>query len=148
MPHIDLPEGVPGIRSLMVYRPETAAPLNLLAETLLRSDNSLTRGERELIAGYVSALNQCRFCEMSHSAFAAAQLDDGWDVVDAVKADPDAAEVSDKMKALLAIAALVQQSGLAVTEDAIARARDEGATDVEIHDTVLIAAAFCMFNRY
>lgn len=148
MPHIDLPEGVPGIRSLMVYRPETAEPLNLLAETLLRNDNSLTRGERELIAAYVSSLNECRFCEMSHSAFAALQLEGGWDVVDATKNDLGSAPISDKMRALLAIAAHVQKGGREVTEDDIAAARAEGATDVEIHDTVLIAAAFCMFNRY
>jgi alkylhydroperoxidase family enzyme len=52
------------------------------------------------------------------------------------------------VKALLAIAARVQQNGREVRESDIARARAEGASDVEIHDAVLIAAAFCMFNRY
>ena len=148
MPHIDVPPGIPGIRSLFEYRPETAKPLLELAEVLLRSDNSLSRGERELIASYVSRLNACRFCEMTHSAFAALQLDDDWALVDAVKDDPAAAEVSDKLKALLAIAAKVQGGGLEVTDDDVSAARAQGATDVEIHDTVLIAAAFCMFNRY
>ena len=53
-----------------------------------------------------------------------------------------------KLKALLSIAGHVQQGGKRVTTDDIARARKEGATDTEIHDTVLIAAAFCMYNRY
>ena len=75
MPHIDLPEGVPGIRSAMVFRPETAAPLLELAEVLLRGENTLTRGERELIAAYVSNLNECFFCQTSHSTFAATK---GW----------------------------------------------------------------------
>ena len=35
-----------------------------------------------------------------------------------------------------------------VTAEQVAVAKSQGATDKEIHDTVLIAAAFCMFNRY
>jgi uncharacterized peroxidase-related enzyme len=148
MAHIDLPTTSPGIRGLFEFRPETAAPLGHLAEVLLRGDNTLERGERELIAAYVSSLNDCHFCMSSHAAFAALQLPDGWDVVDGVLHDPASAPVSDKMRGLLAIAGEVQRSGRAVTPETIARAREAGATDVEIHDAVLIAAAFCMFNRY
>ncbi|MDQ1520231.1 MAG: hypothetical protein QOI55_1304 [Actinomycetota bacterium] len=148
MPHIDLPAGLPGIIGLLAYRPTTAKPLSELAEVLLRSDNSLSRGERELIAAYVSSLNECQFCDASHSTFAAAQLADGMDVVRAVKHDLATAPVSPKLRALLAIAAKVHESGRRVTEEDIAAARAEGATDVELHDTVLIAAAFCMYNRY
>ena len=148
MPHIDLPEGVPGIVSAMQFRPETAVPLNALAEALLRADNTLSRGERELIAAYVSSLNECQFCQASHSAFAALQLDGGMDIVEQVKRDPDSAPVSDKLKALLHIAAKVTKDGRSVTAEDVEAARAEGATDVEIHDAVLIAAAFCMFNRY
>ncbi len=148
MPHIDLPEGVPGIRSAMNYRPETAGPLNALAEVLLRDDNTLSRGDRELIAAYVSSLNECFFCETSHSTFAALQLEGGMTFVDQVKRDPQHAPISDKLRALLAIAAKVQAGGKSVTADDVAAAREQGATDTEIHDTVLIAAAFCMYNRY
>jgi uncharacterized peroxidase-related enzyme len=138
----------PGIRGLFEFRPETAAPLGLLAETLLRGDNTLSRGERELIAAYVSGLNDCHFCASSHSAFAALQLPEGWEAVDGVLHDPGSAPVSDKMRGLLAVAAQVQRGGRHVTPEAVTAARDAGATDVEIHDAVLIAAAFCMFNRY
>ncbi|MCB1258476.1 MAG: carboxymuconolactone decarboxylase family protein, partial [Microthrixaceae bacterium] len=99
----------------MTFRPETAAPLNELAEVLLRGDNSLTRGERELIAARVSRLNGCQFCCDSHSTFAALQVDGGFDTVDCVLDEPDSAPVSSKMRALLAIAAQVQQGGKAVT---------------------------------
>ena len=115
---------------------------------LLRGESTLSRGEREIIAAYVSRLNQCTFCHHAHATFAALQLDDGGDLVEAVLADLDTAPVSPKLRALLALAALVAQSGLAVTEEAVHAAKDLGATDTEIHDTVLIAAAFCMFNRY
>jgi len=148
MPHVEVPPGVPGIRSLFEFRPDTARPLLELAEVLLRGDSSLSTGERELIATYVSRLNECRFCEMSHASFAALQLEGGWDTVDAVRADPATAEIGDKLRALLAIAGAVRVSGRAVTDDLVAAARAAGATSVEIHDTVLIAAAFCMFNRY
>ena len=107
MPHIELPEGVPGIGSGFMFRPETAKPMRELAEVLLRGDNTLGRGERELIAAYVSNLNDCMFCQASHSSFAALQLDGGMSVVEQVKRDPGSAPISDKMRALLAIAASV-----------------------------------------
>jgi uncharacterized peroxidase-related enzyme len=148
MPHIDLPAGEPGIRGPMIFRPETAKPLNELVEVLLRGPSTLSRGERELIAAYVSRLNTCTFCELSHSAFAELQLEQGRALVNRVKDDPDTAEVTPKLRALLRIAAAVQRDGKQVREEDVAAARELGATDVEIHDTVLIAAAFCMFNRY
>jgi uncharacterized peroxidase-related enzyme len=148
MPHITLNSAEPGIRGLLRYRPETGRPLSELAEVLLRGPGTLTPGERELIAAYVSGLNDCRYCSSSHSASAAAQLPEGMALVDQVRADASQAPVSAKLKALLAIAAAVQRSGHDVTDGHITRARDAGASDLEIHDTVLIAAAFCMMNRY
>ena len=148
MAHIPLPGGASGIRALFAFRPDPAQPMADLANTLLHAPNSLTRGERELIAAYVSNLNDCMFCQASHSSFAALQLEGGMSVVEEVKRDPASAPISDKLRALLAIAAKVQQSGRLVTPEDVEEARAEGATDVEIHDTVLIAAAFSMFNRY
>jgi uncharacterized peroxidase-related enzyme len=148
VPHIALPTGAPGIRGLFDFRPETARPLRELTEVLLRGPSTLTRGERELIAAYVSARNECRFCASSHSAFAAAQLPDGMALVDRVRADLDSAPVSAKLKALLRIADAVRVDGRNVTAEHVAAARAAGASDVELHDAVLIAAAFCMYNRY
>jgi uncharacterized peroxidase-related enzyme len=148
MPYITLNSEEPGIRGLLRFRPETGRPLSELAEVLLRGPSTLTRGERELIAAYVSALNGCQYCSSSHSASAAAQLPGGTALVEQVRADPGGAPVSAKLKSLLGIAAAVQESGLKVTAGQIADARTAGATDLEIHDTVLLAAVFCMFNRY
>ncbi len=133
---------------MLQFRPETAAPLLQLAETLLRGPSTLTRAEREMIAAFVSARNECRFCHASHRAAAAHHQGGDYAVVDAVGRDYASAPVSAKMKALLAIAAKVQTGGTQVQTADVERARAEGATDVEIHDTVLIAAAFCMYNRY
>jgi uncharacterized peroxidase-related enzyme len=148
MPHIALPEGQPGIRGAMAFRPETARPLNDLVEVLLRAPNSLSPGERELIATYVSYLNDCHYCQSIHGAIAAAHLDGDEELVRRVKADFLYADISEKLKALLVIAGKVQRGGKHVTAEDVAHARRLGATDIEIHDTVLIAAAFCMYNRY
>jgi uncharacterized peroxidase-related enzyme len=149
MAHINLDNDLPGIRGLMAYRPETEAPLNALAEMLLRNDdNTLTRGERELIGAYVSYLNDCFFCQNVHGALAGHYLECDIQQIDNIKHDFKSSSLSDKMKALLSIAGSVQKSGKQVTELQIEEARNNGATDKEIHDTVLIAAAFCMFNRY
>ena len=148
MPHIKLPEGLQGIRGPMAFRPETAKPLNELVEVLLHAPNSLAAGERELIATYVSYLNDCYFCQTVHGAIAAAHLNDDEELVRRVKADFQHADISQKLKALLVIAGKVQRGGKNVTAADVEAARNEGATDLEIHDTVLIAAAFCMYNRY
>ena len=148
MPHIRLPEGLQGIRGPMAFRPETAKPLNELAEALLRAPNSLKPGERELIATYVSSLNDCYFCQTVHGAIASAHLNDDEELVRRVKADFKHADISEKLKALLVIAGKVQKGGKHVTACDVEEARKAGASDVEIHDAVLIAAAFCMYNRY
>ncbi len=148
MPHIALPEGLPGITSGFAYRPETAKPMRELAEVLLRGPGTLTSGEREMIAAFVSSRNDCRFCHASHRAAAAHNLGGDYALVDAVTGDYQRAEVSAKLKRLLAIAGKVQQSGRLVTEADVAAARSEGATDLDIHDTFLIAAALSRFNRY
>ena len=148
MPHISLPEGYPGITSGFVFRPETAKPMRELAHVLLHGPSTLTPGDRELIATYVSSRNDCFFCQTSHGAAAAAHMGNDWGLVDQVKRDFHHAEVSEKLKALLTIAGKVQQGGKQVTSGDVEQARELGATDLEIHDTVLIAAAFSMFNRY
>ena len=148
MAHITLPEGYPGIRGPMMFRPETAKPLNELVEVLLRGPHSLTQGERELIATYVSSRNDCVYCQTIHGAIAAHHLDGNEALVQSVKLDPEEAEVSEKMKALLTIAGKVQIGGKSVTTEDVERAKALGASDLEIHDTVLIAAVFCLCNRY
>jgi uncharacterized peroxidase-related enzyme len=148
LPHIALAEGVPGIRGPMMFRPETAKPMNELAEVLLCGPHPLAAGERELIATFVSARNDCRYCQTIHGAIAAHYLNGNENLVNSVKQDFEHANVSEKLKALLNIASKVQISGKDVTAADIDQARRFGATDLEIHDTILIAAMFCMCNRY
>lgn len=148
MAHINLTEGLPGIVGLLEHYPATAKHLRGLAQELLRGPSPLTPGERELIAAFVSSENNCTFCANSHSAAARHLLGNDASVVEQVKLGIEQAEISGKMKALLSIAKKVQLGERRVADADVERARDEGATDKEIHDTVLIAAAFCMYNRY
>src|ERR1700704_2481100 len=148
MPHIGLPPDLPGIRGPMAFRPETAKPLNELVDVLLRGPHPLSPGERELIATYVSSQNDCRYCQTIHGAIAAHHLNQNEALVLHVKNDFEHASISDKLKALLIIAGKTAEGGKSVTAADVALARERGATDLEIHDTVLIAAVFCMCNRY
>lgn len=154
MAHITLPEGLPGITGPFAFRPETAKPMRALAEFLLRGPNTLSSSDREILATYTSSQNDCHFCQTSHGAAAAhhlgaeSELTANFALIAEIKRDFESAPISSKLKALLNIAGHVQQGGKRVTIEDIARARAEGATDTEIHDTVLIAAAFCMYNRY
>lgn len=150
MAHIQLPAEMPGITAGFAFRPETAKPMRELAHVLLHTSGNegFSSGERELIAAFVSSRNTCYFCQTSHGAAAAHLHEGNADVVSAVCADYRTAPVSSKLKALLAIAEQVQIDGKRVTKELVDKARAEGATDLDIHDTVLIAAAFSMYNRY
>lgn len=148
MPHISLPDGLPGIVGPLAQYPETAKHLSGLAQELMRGPSPLSPGERELIAAYVSNENECVFCTSSHSAAARHLLGERAALVEKVKIDLDSAEISDKLRALLVIAGKVQKNGRLVTKEDVERARGAGAVDEEIHHAVLIAAAFCMYNRY
>lgn len=146
--HIPLQEGIAGIRSLFLFRPETAKPLNEIVEILLVQESPLTRAEREMIASYVSYLNECKFCCTIHSAIAVELMHGNASILQAVKNDYTTAPISEKLKALLTIATKVQHDAKSVSDQDVQEARNLGATDIEIHDAVLIAAAFCMYNRY
>jgi len=148
MPYISVDENLPGVRALLAFRPETATPIGALAEILLRSSDSLSRADRELIATYVSSLNDCFYCNHSHGEIAVCYLNGNRDLVDSVRNNYQDAAISDKMKSLLQIAGKVQQSGKSVSPADIINARHQGASDRDIHDTVLITAVFCMMNRY
>lgn len=148
MAHIKLPEGIPGIVGPMMSYPETGKALNELAEVLLcKSSPNLSMAERETIASYVSYLNQCVFCSEVHGAVA----DVRWGQKGKAReiwSKENWSKITPKLQSLLEIAAKVQKDARTVTTDDITKAKTAGATEAEVHDTVLIAAAFCMFNRY
>jgi uncharacterized peroxidase-related enzyme len=148
MAHINVPDNIPGIRSLVMFRPDTGKPLYELAEILLRGESPLTSAERELIAAYVSRRNDCVFCSCSHAAASRAHYGEHEDIVNAVLSDPTTAPISARLRSLLVIADKTRERGNLVLPEHVAAAREAGATDRDIHDAVLIAASFSMLNRY
>jgi uncharacterized peroxidase-related enzyme len=148
MAYISVQEGVAGIRSLFQFSPDTGKPLCDLAEVLLRGSSPLSSAERELIAAYVSHRNECMFCRNSHAAAARCLFGDNNNLVDELLHNQSDLKLSEKMKALLKLAGKVQQGGPSVLAEDIESTREAGASDADIHDTVLIAASFSMFNRY
>jgi uncharacterized peroxidase-related enzyme len=147
MPYIPLEEHLPGITGLLEYRKDTAKPIRELTQFLLRGPSTLTKTERELIATVVSSGNDCTFCTAAHAS-AVHLLSGDATLAEQIRNDHSQAGISEKMKALLDIAAAVRVSGKSVSPEMIEKAKAEGATDIEIHDTVLIAALFCLYNRY
>ncbi|MGH7436297.1 MAG: carboxymuconolactone decarboxylase family protein [Polyangiaceae bacterium] len=154
VPVVDgLPE-VPGILAAMSLSPGMALHLRGLVDELLVNDfagATLTRGERELLATAVSAANDCFYCMDSHGAFATELLRracvDGVDaLVDGVKSGGSGG-VGPKMEALLALARTVQGNPRKLTREAVVRAIEAGASDADTQLAVLIASAFCMYNR-
>lgn len=147
MPYISLESHLPGITGLLEYSKETAEPIRDLTQILLRGPSTLSEGDRELIATVVSHGNQCKFCTTAHTAAADLYIGET-ETAQKIKENIETAPITEKMKALLTIAKLTGQSGKNVTTQHIERAKAAGATDIEIHDTVLIAALFCLYNRY
>jgi uncharacterized peroxidase-related enzyme len=148
MAHITLPEGLPGIIGPLTAYRDSEQHLNGLANAVMCGPSSLTKAERELIATYVSHGNECYFCTNSHAAVARNLFGGRANVVDEVLRDLDSATIDDKLRVLLVIAGKVRENGKLVTAADIAAARAAGADDQAIHDTVLIAAMFALFNRY
>ncbi len=149
MAHITLQEGsLTGIFSLLYYRKEMASPLVTFTETLLRGSSPISHAEREIIASYVSYLNNCYFCFACHGATAAALLGLGIEFLDEIKEKLPNQDITPRLRSLLNIAEAVQQGGNYVDEFLITSAKKRGVSEIDIHDVVLISSAFCMFNRY
>jgi len=148
MSHIELPAGEIGIMGMIIQYPKSGELLRQLKDEIIQGESILSVGEREMIALYVSGRNECVYCSNSHGSTAERLLGVERDVLEEVICNPEAAPISELMKSLLSIAGSVQVGGRKVTEAQVARARAAGADDKAIHDTVLIAAMFCAFNRY
>lgn len=145
-PYIQLDQDFPGIVSLFMFDREVASRLTAMGQTIMRRPRGLSVGDRELIGAFVSKLNDCKFCCDSHTACAKMYL--GHSTVDEVIRQCNVEYLPMKLRALLCVAANVQGLDRDDLPRTIANAKEFGATDEEIHDTVLVTAFFSMCNRY
>jgi AhpD family alkylhydroperoxidase len=159
MPVIEIKNDLPGIAGLLTQYPVQGAALSQLAQTLLRGPSSLTEEEREMIAVAVSYANATPFCMNSHkeAGIALHKKSDGNDIslvktlVTSFETGKDP-EFSDRIYALLTVVGcVINNLPLSFNNNQyLEKFRSKGITltDDEIHDTVLVTASFCMFNRY
>lgn len=148
MAFIQVNEKAYGISSLLSHYSGSGRIINQLCNHLLSEETEgLCCADREIIASFVSRLNECTFCSASHTAIAE-EMSGKKGVIEAAVCDIEGADIPDKLKALLKIAATVQRDAKEMSQLLVDTAREHGANDRDIHDTVLIAAAFCMLNRY
>jgi len=137
-----------GIRAALAAYPDTAGPLMALAEAVLRGPSSLEPSERELLAAAVSGANGCRFCALSHGAAARELLADRSPWVDAVLAGGLAPDLPPRLAGLVTLARAVAASPHGRADAEAQAARQAGASDRDLHDTILVTGLFCLFNRY
>lgn len=146
MSYINLLNDQPGIIALMEQYPETAKHLNALAESLLSIETeTFSKAQRELIASYVSFLNNCIFCSESHAAVADYHAQNQgmsrkvWQDIDSQ---------DEALKSLMVIAKKIQEKSSDLSIEDFNKAKLHKFTDRDLHDLVLISSAFCMYNRY
>lgn len=148
MAHISLDPNLPGMRSLLAFRPAIAPSLLGLMQTIMRSNIGLSIGERELIATYVSKLNNCSQCFQIHGEVAKCFFIDQPTLINEILEDSNLSTITERQNVILNIAKNVQRGGLFVTAKQIEEAKLKGISELEIHDIVLIASLFCFFNKY
>ena len=146
MPFIEsLPDNAK-LAELFKPRGKYYTPLLQFVETVMRGDSELSPGEREMIAGYVSHLNGCRYCEGGHRE-AAVTLGIDPAVFDELKDDIETAAIDERMKPILRFARRLTQAPESVSQadaDAITAA---GWSELTLSDVVNVCAIFNYFNR-
>lgn len=126
--------------------PKGAAPLMALHDALLRQDDSqLSKGERELIAAYVSGLNTCQSCFGAHRTMALAFGIDPV-LIDQLMADPETADLPERLRPLLAFASKVTHRDTVLPADTQA-IFDAGWSESTLHEVLMITCLYNFMNR-
>lgn len=149
MAHITVPNHTPGLLGLLLSRPRLAQYLTAFLQELLRGESPLSPGERELVALVVSVENRCQYCTRSHLTVARKFFPDQEELVEQVLNNVEKAPIRPAMKMLLKMARqVIKIESQTLNSELVAQAQAHGATEQEIHDTVLVASTIAMINRY
>jgi uncharacterized peroxidase-related enzyme len=126
--------------------PDTARPLLDYHELVMRGPSPFTVAERELIAAYVSGVNECGYCHGVHTATAEAfGIPEG--LLEALLADLDTAPVDEKIRAVLRYVGKLTTAPARLTDDDAAAVLAAGWDERALHDAVIVCALFNFMNR-
>jgi uncharacterized peroxidase-related enzyme len=112
---------------------------------VLRGPSEWTVGERELMATFVSRLNQCRFCADSHAAIVDASM--GPDIAIAIERDWRTAPLPPRLMAILVLLEVLTLRPQEFGPAQLAAARAAGITEAGVRDAIHLCAIFCTINR-
>jgi uncharacterized peroxidase-related enzyme len=133
---------------LQVFRayPDTARPLLDYHELVMRGPSPFTVAERELIAAYVSGVNECGYCHGVHTATAEAfGIPEG--LLEALLADLDTAPVDERIRAVLRYVGKLTEAPARLTDEDAAAVLAAGWDERALHDAVIVCALFNFMNR-
>ncbi|HZZ00493.1 MAG TPA: peroxidase-related enzyme [Candidatus Baltobacteraceae bacterium] len=137
---------VPNVFRAYARRPEHFRAFMNYHDVLMRGDGGLSRAEREAIVVAVSSENRCQYCMTAHGAalrilgkdpILAEQIANNWRTAD----------LSPRLRAMLAFASRVNEPGFAATDDEIDALRAAGFSDDDVWDIAAIASFFGFSNR-
>lgn len=145
---LDDPRKLPGIMRAMSLKPEAMIAMIQVAQKMHFSEGFLKVRTKELVATYVSSLNQCPFCLTSHAGFLAQAGQASADVDAVALGDPSKATgLEPKEQALLAYVKLLTREPWKVRDTTIEELRKAGWTDPEIYEATFDVSLFNFFNR-
>jgi uncharacterized peroxidase-related enzyme len=113
----------------------------------MRGPSPLSRGDRELIGAFVSALNSCSYCHDVHNEAVQAYGIDA-ELARRLTEDIETAAVEDRMKPLFVLVRKATEGAYRVTQADFDRAYEQGWDDDAIHDAIVVACLFNFMNRF
>lgn len=146
MPFVSFLDETSGLGELMAREPARYRSFVEFSQHILTGPSELSKGERETIGAFVSALNQCKYCTGTHSAIAKA-YGVATELVDALLGDLAGAPVDAKLRPVLQYAKKLTEDPARLTQadaDAVTAA---GWSEQTLSDTVAVTALFAMANR-
>ena len=134
------------VYDVFASRPAIYEPFTEACEQIMRGPSPLSRGDRELIGAFVSALNGCPYCHDVHTEAVQAYGIDA-ELARRLTEDIDTAAVEDRMKPLFALVRKTTEAAYRVTQADFEWAYEQGWNDDAIHDAIVVACLFNFMNR-
>jgi uncharacterized peroxidase-related enzyme len=137
---------LPDAAKLVFYRPDFyGARAKEFTHEAMRGPSAWSVGDRELMAAYVSKLNECAFCVGAHTATAGQAYRDG-EKVHAVLADLESAPVQEPLRATLRMLGKLTRQAQVSAGD-VREVLAAGASPQQVEDALAVCAAFNTTNR-